>query len=202
MHFAAFFFSFHQRTQQNVIGKMMLPAAVKLNLRYQADAVIQGKSGTESLMYFNPVTGWKWPFCYNYQTRPPLTLNFLFLVLLPFLLSISWIRLTFSKSSLILFLVGQETTFGLNGNRLNCWTENYVHIQPFTVQAGGCLPCRLHLFYIVHVLEELHNFHLSWQQNGKKLKHSFHFIVYVTSPRDENRFLSPWSRRWNVSVSL
>lgn len=53
-------FSSLQQAQQNLIvqfGKMMLLAAVKLNLRYQADAVIEGESGTESLMNFNSATG-------------------------------------------------------------------------------------------------------------------------------------------------
>lgn len=64
----------------------MLLAGVKLNLRYQADAVIQGKSGTESLMYFNPVNpeGKSGHFVHNYQTRPPLMLTVLFIVLLTY----------------------------------------------------------------------------------------------------------------------
>lgn len=68
------------------LDKIMLQTGVQLNFCYQTDAVIQGKSGTESLMRFNPVNPERKSghFVHNYQTRPPLLLAVLCLDLLTF----------------------------------------------------------------------------------------------------------------------
>lgn len=173
-------FSVLQRAQQNLIvqfGKMMLLAAVKLNFRYQADAVIQDKSGTESLMYFNPVTGWKWKCCRNYQASTYAHCPFPSFAGFPFF----QLSLTFSKSSLLQFLVHQATTVGPNINRLHFWPEDQVHVKPFTTQTGGCFSGHHNMLHIMLVFGELLGPSCTiFISAGKKLKiASFHFKMYL-----------------------